>query len=83
MEDWTVTVLLKTQKSVNGELIETVLSTFKADKRDATGFDMDLLSLDRVYRHIGTGQVTYASRDWGIRASWLTRRLQRWFGVNE
>lgn len=59
------------------------LNIFKPDRQNGRGFDMDLLSIDTVYHRVGDmNNVTYASRDWVIKGTWLTSRLQRLLGVN-
>jgi hypothetical protein len=64
----------------NWSKITTELSTFKLDKQDGKGFDMDLLSIDTIYWH--GRYVDYASRRAIVKANWLTTLLQKWFGVN-
>ena len=56
------------------------IGVFKPDKRNSTGFDMDLFHIDTVYFG-DTGQVTYALRSFKIQVAWVSRLLQRWFGV--
>jgi len=51
---------------------------FKPDRRDGTGFDADLVAIDSVYHRVGDrNNVTYASRDWSIRAHWLTSWMHK------
>jgi hypothetical protein len=51
---------------------------FKADKQDGTGFDSDLFHIDTVDHHRGNpNSVTYASRDFAIRAHWLTNWMHK------
>ncbi len=61
--------------------VKKEVNFFKPDRRDGKGFDMALFAIDTVY-YDASGQVEWASRDFAIRAYWLTSRLQKVFGVN-
>ena len=51
---------------------------FKTDKRDGTGFDMDLIHIDTIDHHKGNpDSVTYASRDFRIGLHWMTGWLHK------